>query len=69
MQFKFAQFEVMYSKDEGWKNVDGNTILNRLSDCYNWVSPVIFDLFQGKEISTQDAVFRIKKIAGPKARH
>ena len=61
MQFKFAQFEIKHGKDESWKNVSGKTALERLSDFYDQVSPVLFDLFQGKEIYTRDAIFRIKK--------
>ena len=61
MQFTFAQYEVTYGNDKGWKEVSEETAFERISDCYDRVSPVFFDLFQGKEISTPDATFRIKK--------
>ena len=61
MQFKFAQYEAMHGNDECWKDVSERTAMDRISDCYDQVSPVLQDLFQGKEINTSDAVFRIKK--------
>ena len=61
MQFTFAQYEVMHSNGDGWKDVSEKIAMDRLSDCYDQVSPVLQDMFQGKEIHTPDAVFRVKK--------
>ena len=61
MQFTFAQYEVMYSNNQVWKDVSEKTAMDRISDFYDRVSPVLLDLFQGKEINTSDAVFRLKK--------
>ena len=61
MQFTFAQYEVLYGTDVSWQDVSEKTAMDRIADYYDQVSPVLFDLFQGKIIVTPDAVFRIKK--------
>ena len=61
MQFTFAQYEAQYGNDECWKDVSEKTTMDRISDCYDQVAPVLQDMFQGAEIHTPDAVFRVKK--------
>ena len=61
MHFTFAQYEVTNGNDEFWEEVSEKTAMDRISDCYDQVSPVLQDLFQGKEINTSDAILRIKK--------
>ena len=65
MHFTFAQYEVMYGNNEGWKDVSEKTAIDKVSDCYDRVSPVLLDLFQGKVIITPDAIFRIKNSSVP----
>ena len=56
-----VQYEVMHSSDEGWKDVSEVIAMHKISECYDQVSPVLQDMFQGEEIHTPDAVFRVKK--------
>ena len=61
MQFSFTKYEALYGNDQCWTDVSEKTAMDRISNCYDRVSPVLLDLFQGKTIITPDAILRIKK--------
>ena len=61
MQFSNTKYEALYGNDGCWTNVSEKTAMDRIYDFYDLVSPVLFDLFQGKVIITPDALFRIKR--------
>ena len=63
MQLTSTKYEVLYDNKEGWQDISEIKAMDRISDWYDQISPVLQDLFRGKEISTRNAIFRIKKIA------
>jgi hypothetical protein len=54
------QFEVKYFHEEDWNEVSETAFLQSLLDNFNRITPVISEMFHGKEIVTPTAVFRIK---------
>ena len=63
MQLTSTKYEVLYDNNEGWQDISEIKAMDKISDWYDQISPVLQDLFRGKEISTRNAIFRIKKIA------
>ena len=61
MQVAFTKYEALFGNDKCWTDVSEKVVMDRISDCYDMVSPVLLDLFQGKTIVTPDATIRIKK--------
>lgn len=56
------QFEVKYfDEDADWMKVSERLAMERISDYFDHVSPVLMELLAGKEIVTSDAIIRIKR--------
>ncbi len=62
IKFKMPQFEVKYFHEEDWNEVSETAFLQSLLDNFNRITPIIGEMFQGKEIVTSTAIFRIKRI-------
>ncbi len=63
MKFKMPQFEVKCFHEEDWQEVSETAFLQSLLDNFNRITPTISEMFQGKEIVTSTAIFRIKNDA------
>ena len=60
MIFKMPQFEVKYFNEKDWKNVSEKTFLLSLQDTFTRITPILSEMFQGKEIETPSVIYRIK---------
>jgi len=60
MIFKMPHFEVKYINEKDWKNVSEITFLSSLQDTFARISPILSEMFQGKEIMTPSVKYRIK---------
>jgi hypothetical protein len=60
IKFKMPQFEVKNIHEEDWNEVSEKAVLQSLLDNFNRITPIISEMFQGKEIVTSTAIFRIK---------
>ena len=63
IKFKMPQFEVKYIHEGDWSEVSETAFLQNLLDNFNRITPIISEMFQGKEIVTSAAIFRIKNDA------
>jgi len=59
MKFKMPQFEVKYSYEKEWKKVTEKAFLESLLDTFTRITPMLSEMFQGKEIITPFAIYRI----------
>jgi hypothetical protein len=60
MIFKLPQFEIKCFSENDWKAISELDFLERLLDNYLIITPVLGQLFDGKEVMIQNCVFRIK---------
>jgi hypothetical protein len=60
MQFKISCFEVKKFGDEQWQEVPEKIVLEKLADCFDPVTPIITKMLEGKEIVTQQEIYRIR---------
>ena len=60
MIFKLPQFEMKDFSDTDWKKVPEKYFLANLSDSAACITPVLRQMFQGKEITAQNRIYRIK---------
>ena len=54
MQLTSTKYEVLYDNNEGWQDISEIKAMDKISDWYDQISPVLQDLFRGKEISTRN---------------
>lgn len=60
MIFKLPLFEIKNLNENGWKKVSEKDFLLRLADAFELITPVLTEMFQGKEISTPDCTYKIE---------
>ena len=60
MIFKMPQFEIRNFSENDWKKVPEMEFLIKLTDSFERITPVLSEMFQGKEIFTRDFIYRIK---------
>jgi hypothetical protein len=61
MQSTMPQFEMRCANEKNWVLIPEKAALESLFDNFDRVSPIIDELFQGKEITFRDSVFRLRK--------
>jgi hypothetical protein len=59
-KMRLSQFEFKQIDAENWEVVSEKTVLGKLADLFEWISPVLIEMVQGKEITTPDGILRIK---------
>ena len=57
---KMPRYEVRYSGNEEWKEISELELMDGLYKLYHRVTPAIKEMLAGKELSTPDAVYRLK---------
>jgi hypothetical protein len=60
MIFRMPQFEIKNISGTDWEKVSEKEFLSKLSDEFNLITPVLNDIFQGKEIINLDFIYRIR---------
>jgi hypothetical protein len=60
MIFRMPQFEIKNISATDWEKVSEKEFLSKLSDEFNLITPVLNDIFQGKEIINLDFIYRIR---------
>ncbi len=58
--FKFPKFEIKNFNENDWNRISEKDFLLKLVDTFELITPVLSDLFQGKEIITNFRTYRIK---------
>jgi len=60
MIFQMPKFEIKNISGTDWEKVSEKEFLLKLSDEFNLITPVLRDIFQGKEIINRDFIYRIR---------
>ena len=60
MSIKLPEFEIKNFNENDWKRVSEKDFLIKLADTFELITPVLTEMFQGKEISTRDCIYRIR---------
>lgn len=58
--FTMPRYEVKYFDKENWEEISEKKALEKLSNAFYHLNPVLSDLLKGKPILTSEAIFRIK---------
>ena len=61
MIFKLPQFEIKNISENDWEKVSERDFLEKLLDSFKLITPVLSQMFHGKEIITHNCIFRIKR--------
>ena len=60
MIFKSPKFEIKNFSENDWNRISEKDFLLKLVDSFELITPVLSDLFQGKEIITNFYIYRIR---------
>jgi len=60
MIFKLPKFEIKNFSENDWNRISEKDFLLKLVDSFELITPVLSDLFQGKEIITNFYIYRIR---------
>ena len=60
MTSNLPQFEIKELSDKDWKKVSEKDFLTKLVDNFNLISPVLREMFQGKDFITRSCIYRIR---------
>ena len=53
-------YEVRYFDKTEWEKISEVEVLESLQDTFVRVTPALWDMIQGKQVTTLDAIYRIK---------
>jgi hypothetical protein len=53
-------YEAKYNKEDEWEEISEVELMDGLYKIYNKVTPAIKEMIEGKEITTPEAVYRLK---------
>jgi len=57
--FRLPQFEIRNFGETDWNKVPEKEFLLKLAATFERIAPILSEMFQGKEISTRDCIYRI----------
>jgi hypothetical protein len=57
---KSPKFEIKNFSENDWNRISEKDFLLKLVDTFELITPVLSDLFQGKEIITNFCIYRIR---------
>ena len=60
MIFKQPQFEIKDLGEKDWKKVSEKDFLIKLVDNFDLITPVLREMFLGKNFITRDCIYRIQ---------
>lgn len=61
MMFAMPLYEVRYDDKIEWEEISEIDLMQRLSDTYDRVCPVIQKMIEGKQVLSPEAVYRLKR--------
>ena len=60
MEFTVPRYEVRYLGTVTWEDISELTLMQKLHDTYDRVTPEILKMLTGKQVQTPEAVYRLK---------
>ena len=61
MQFEISHYEFKVSNSGDWKGIPEKLVLEKLVDFFDPLTPLLAEMIQGKEVTTPEGIFRMKK--------
>jgi hypothetical protein len=61
MMFEMPQYEARDLDNSEWRDISEIDIMQKLSECFNRVTPAIQQMIEGQQVLTQYAVYRLKR--------
>jgi hypothetical protein len=61
MNFNMPAFEIKHHPKNDWERVSEKLFVTKLIDSFEMITPVLDEMFQGKEITAHDCLYRIKR--------
>ena len=61
MHFEISQYEFKISNSDAWQRVPEKLVLEKLVDVFDPLTPLLAEMIQGKEVTTPEGIFRMKK--------
>ena len=66
MHFEISQYEFKGSTSDDWQRVPEKFVLEQLVDVFDPLTPLLAEMIQGKEVTTPEGIFRMKKSGNKK---
>jgi hypothetical protein len=63
MIFKLPMFEFKDSSEKDWEKVSEKDFQMKLVENFDPITPILRDMFQGKEFITRNCIYRIKNVS------
>ena len=60
--FKLPQFEIKDLREKEWKKVSEKEFLLKLVESFYPITPVLRDMFQGKNLIIRNCIYRIQYV-------
>jgi hypothetical protein len=60
MDFVMSKFEIKNFGENEWERVSKKFFLSKLKNTFEVISPILLEMFQGKEIVGNDCFYRIQ---------
>jgi hypothetical protein len=61
MQFEISHYEFKVSNSDDWQRIPEKLVLEKLVDVFDPLTPLLAEMIQGKEVTTPEGIFRMKK--------
>jgi hypothetical protein len=61
MHFELSHYEFKNSNSDEWHRVSETIVLQKLVDFFDPLTPLLTEMLQGKEITTPEGIFRMRK--------
>ena len=62
MIFKLPQFEIKDLSEKDWKKVSEKDFLIKLMEDFDLITPILRDIFRGKDLITRECIYRIQNV-------
>ena len=56
-----SRYEFKDSESDNWQRVSETLVLQKLADVFDPLTPLLAEMLQGKEITTPEGIFRMRK--------
>jgi len=66
MQFEISHYEFKVSNSGDWQGIPEKLVLEKLVDFFDPLTPLLAEMIQGKEVTTPEGIFRMKKSGNKK---
>ena len=66
MQFEISHYEFKVCNSDDWQGIPEKLVLKKLVDFFDPLTSLLAEMIQGKEVTTPEGIFRMKKSGNKK---